>query len=275
MIIDFHTHQFPDKIAAKTVEMLAAKLRDTSGVTPCTDGTAAGLSEKLAADGVDLGVVLPVVTRPGQFDTVNECAAGLHRAYPNLLSFGGIHPDDEDVPAHVAKIAALGLKGIKIHPDYQGVFIDDPRYIRIAKEALSRGLMIVTHAGVDDGVGGEVHCPPHRAAKFLDAVYDGREPDEPRIVFAHGGGSRMFDDVHRYLAGRNVYFDLSYICGYVDADTVLRLIRSHGVQRILVGSDCPWGDPAETIAFIRALPLTDGEKAAILGENAARALEIG
>ena len=275
MIIDFHTHQFPDKIAAKTVAMLAAKLRDTSGVTPCTDGTAAGLSNKLAEASVDLGVVLPVVTRPGQFDTVNECAAGLHRAYPNLLSFGGIHPDDEDVPAHVAKIAELGLPGIKFHPDYQGVRIDDPRYIRIAKEALSHDLMIVTPAGVDDGIGGEVHCPPDRAAKFLDAVYDGRDPDKPRIVFAHGGGNRMFDDVLTYLAGRNVDFDLSYICGYVDADTVLRLIRRHGAERILFGSDCPWGDPAATLAFIRALPLTEPEKQAILGENAARVLGIG
>ena len=127
MIVDFHTHQFPDKIAAKTIEMLAAK----SGITPHTNGTAADLSAKLADAGVDLGVVLPVVTKPSQFDTVNECAAQLSAQYPNLLSFGGIHPDDEDIPAHVKKIAALGLKGIKIHPDYQGVMIDDERYIRI------------------------------------------------------------------------------------------------------------------------------------------------
>ena len=274
MIVDFHTHQFPDKIAAKTVEMLAEKLKDTSGVSPCTDGTAAGLSEKLTEACVDLGVVLPVVTRPGQFDTVNECAAELHAAYPRLISFGGIHPDDGDIPGHVAKIAALGLKGIKIHPDYQGVMIDDPRYIRIAKEALSHGLMLVTHAGVDDGVPGETHCPPDCAAKFLDAVYGGREPEKPMIVFAHGGGNRMFNDVLTHLAGRNVYFDLSYICCYVDADTVMRLIRRHGAERILFGSDCPWGDPAGTIAFIRSLPLTEAEKRAILGENAARALGI-
>lgn len=275
MIIDFHTHQFPDKIAAKTVEMLAAKLKDTSGVVPCTDGTAAGLSAKLTAAGADLGVVLPVVTRPGQFDTVNGCAARLHEAYPNLISFGGIHPDDDDIPAHVAEIAALGLKGIKIHPDYQGVMIDDPRYIRIAREALSHGLMLVTHAGVDDGVGGEVHCPPARAAKFLDAVYDSREPETPKIVFAHGGGNRMFDDVTEHLSGRNVYFDLSYICGYADPETVMQIIKSHGAERILFGSDCPWGDPAGTLAFIRALPLTEEEKRAILGGNAARALRLG
>ena len=274
MIIDFHTHQFPDKIAAKTIEMLAAKLTDTSGVKPCTDGTAAGLSKKLADAGADLGIVLPVVTRPAQFDTVNACAAELSAQYPNLISFGGIHPDDENVTEHVRRIAQLGLRGIKFHPDYQGVMIDDPRYVRIAKEALDCGLMIVTHAGVDDGVGGEVHCPPYRAARFLDQVYDGREPEKPMIVFAHGGGNRMFDDVITHLSGRNVYFDLSYICGCVDPDTVMRIIKSHGTDRILFGSDCPWGDPAGTVAFIRALPLTEEEKSAILGENARRALGI-
>lgn len=270
MIIDFHTHQFPDKIAAKTIEMLAEK----SGLTPATDGTASGLAAKLARCGVDLGVVLPVVTRPGQFDTVNACAAALAGEYTNLLSFGGIHPDDEDIPAHVSKIAALGLKGIKIHPDYQGVFIDDPRYVRIAKEALFHGLILITHAGVDDGVGGEVHCPPQRAARFLTAVYDGKEPDTPRIVFAHGGGNRQFDEVVTHLSARNVYFDLSYICSYVSPETVMRLIRTHGAERILFASDCPWGDPGHTLSFIRALPLAEEARAAILGENACRLLGL-
>ncbi len=270
MIIDFHTHQFPDKIAEKTIAMLAGR----SGLTPATDGTARGLSEKLKADGIDLGVVLPVVTRPGQFDTVNACAARLHGEYPRLLSFGGIHPDDEDIPGHVAKIAELGLRGIKIHPDYQGVMIDDERYVRIAKDALSHNLILVTHAGVDDGVGGETHCPPDRAAKFLDAVYDGKEPDEAKLVFAHGGGNRMFDSVLTYLAGRNVYFDLSYICSYIAPETALSLIRAHGAERILFGSDCPWGDPGKTLRFIRDLPVSDKEKEAILGGNAERLLGI-
>lgn len=270
MIIDFHTHQFPDKIAAKTIEMLAAK----SGATPYTDGTAAGLSRVLADAGVDLGVVLPVVTRPAQFDTVNECAAQLCAQYPNLISFGGIHPDDEDIEAHVAKIASLGLKGIKIHPDYQGVMIDDERYVRIAKAALSHGLMIVTHAGVDDGFPDTVHCPPDRAARFLEAVYDGRQPDTPMIVFAHGGGNRQFEDVIRYLSDFNVYFDLSYICSYASPETVLALIRAHGADRILFASDCPWGSPSDTLAFIRSLEISEEDKRAILGENAKRALGL-
>ncbi len=268
MIIDFHTHQFPDKIAEKTIGMLAAK----SGHTPHTNGTAGDLSKKLNEAGVDLGIVLPVVTKPSQFDTVNEHAAALPVAYPNLLSFGGIHPEDEDIPAHVAKIASLGLKGIKIHPDYQNVMIDDERYVRIAKEALANGLMLVTHAGVDDGFPDTVHCPPDRARRFLDAVYDGKQPDKPMIVFAHGGANRMYAEALRYLGDCNVYFDLAAITAYTDPVTVTEIIRTHGADRILFASDCPWGSPWQAAEFVRALDIREEEKRAILGENARRAL---
>ena len=268
MIIDFHTHAFPDALAAKTIPMLAAK----AAVSPYTDGTVRGLQEAAAQAGVDLSVVLPVVTKPSQFASVNAFAAEVNRL-PGLCSFGGIHPDDGDIPAHVAQIASLGLPGIKIHPDYQGVFIDDGRYVQIAREALRHGLYLITHAGVDDGFPETVHCPPERAARFLDLVYDGREPEEPHIIFAHGGGNRQFREVLTHLAGRRVYFDLSFIFHYADAETVTQIIRAHGADRILFASDCPWGDPARGIAFVHALPLSGEEKEAILGGNAARMLK--
>lgn len=263
MIIDFHTHAFPDALAPKTIPALAAHCR----VRPSTNGTADALCAKLTKSGVDLGVVMPVVTRPGQFETVNRFAAELSRR-PGLLSFGGIHPDDEAPEEHLAQIRALGLPGVKIHPDYQGVYIDDPRYIRIAREALRLGLMILTHAGEDDAYPDDVHCPPHRAARFLDAVYDGGAPTEAKIIFAHGGGNRQFDEVVRCLAGRNVYFDLSYILSYAAPDEIMALIRAHGANRILFATDCPWGEPAAFLAYVRALPLTAEERNAILGGNA-------
>ncbi len=268
MIIDTHTHAFPDALAAKTIPMLAAK----AGISPHTDGTAAGLTAAMRDAGVDIAVVLPVVTKPSQFASVNAFAAELNKR-DSLISFGGIHPDDEDIPAHVAEIAAMGLPGIKIHPDYQGVFIDDERYVQIAREALRHGLYLVTHAGVDDGFPKCVHCPPHRAARFLNLVYGEAEPAEPRIIFAHGGGNRQFREVLDHLAGRNVYFDLSFICAYADAGEITELIRAHGADRILFASDCPWGDPAQGIRFVRSLTISEEEKEMILAGNAQRMFE--
>lgn len=263
MIIDFHTHAFPDALAPKTIPALAAKCR----VAPVTDGTADALCEKLTRAGVDLGVVMPVVTRPGQFESVNRFAAQLS-ARQGLLSFGGIHPDDETPEAHLLQIRDMGLPGVKIHPDYQGVYIDDPRYIRIAKEALRLGLLLLTHAGEDDAYPDIVRCSPDRAARFLDAVYDGKTPEKAQIIFAHGGGNRQLDGVLRCLAGRNVYFDLSYILADTSPDEVMSLIRAHGAERILFATDCPWGDPTAFLAYVRALPLTAEERNAILGGNA-------
>ncbi len=267
MIIDFHTHAFPAALAAKTIPMLAEK----SGATPFTDGTAEDLSARLRENGIDLGVVLPVVTRPGQFDTVNAFARTLCEA-EGLISFGGIHPDDETPEEHLRQIREMGLRGVKIHPDYQGVYIDDPRYIRIAREAVRLGLILITHAGVDDGFPEETHCPPDRAARFVEAVYRDNEDAPGKIVFAHGGGNRQFAEVIRCLAGLDVYFDLSYILSYASPETVMEVIRAHGSERILFGTDCPWGDPGAFVRFVRALPLTENEREDIFHRNAGRLL---
>jgi predicted TIM-barrel fold metal-dependent hydrolase len=267
MIIDFHTHAFPAALAAKTIPMLAEK----SGATPFTDGTAEDLSARLRENGIDLGVVLPVVTRPGQFDTVNAFARTLCEM-EGLISFGGIHPDDETPEEHVRQIREMGLRGVKIHPDYQGVYIDDPRYIRIAREAVRLGLILITHAGVDDGFPEETHCPPNRAARFVEAVYRDNEGAPGKIVFAHGGGNRQFAEVIRCLAGLDVYFDLSYILSYASPATVMEVIRAHGSERILFGTDYPWGDPGAFVRFVRALPLTENEREDIFHRNAERLL---
>ena len=269
MIIDFHTHAFPDKIAERTV----AALGKVANMTPLTDGTVDGLRRKLFDSGIDLGVILPVVTRADQFESINRFAASI--SADGVISFGGIHPDDEDVESHVAHIKSLGLRGIKIHPDYQGAYIDDERYVRIAKAALSAGLVVVTHAGVDVGFPGHpVRCTPERAERFLSAVTDGDAEMELPIVFAHGGGYGMHDDVMRYLAGRKVYIDISMMPVISNTDEVTELIRMHGARRILFASDCPWGDPAEGVRFVNSLPITEEERELILHKNSERLLGI-
>ena len=196
MIIDFHTHIFPDKIAVRTIEALEAK----AGLTASTDGTLNGLLTSMEAAGVDMSVVLPVVTKPSQFETVNTFAASVNEQYQGkLLSFGGIHPDTEDYKKELDRIKELGLKGIKIHPDYQGVMIDDVRYMNIIEYADSLGLIILTHAGIDIGLPKPVHCPPDRMRKVLDALHP------KRMVVAHYGGWKQWEMVYQHLAGRLEY----------------------------------------------------------------------
>lgn len=263
MIIDFHTHVFPDAIAEPTIKFLA----DKSGYIPYGNGTLQSLISLMDNGGIDKSVILPVVTKPSQFGSVNRFAAELNNT-ERLWSFGGIHPTDEEPEAHLDEIKAMGLYGIKLHPDYQSAFIDDERYIRIIRYALSIGLAVITHAGVDDGCEGEVKCTPDRILRVLDEVYKGSTPSEPRIILAHAGGFKMYREVLEKLCGLPVFFDLAYVSEFTDADTMLSIIRAHGADRILFASDSPWSDPGISAARLRQLPLTKEELSKIFSKNA-------
>ncbi|MBQ3069455.1 MAG: amidohydrolase family protein [Clostridia bacterium] len=265
MYIDFHTHIFPEKIAAATV----AHLGELCEIAPSTDGTASGLRQSMDRAGIALSVVLPVVTKPSQFASINRFAAAVNAENDRLISFGGIHPDNDAIEDKLDEIVSLGLKGIKLHPDYQGVFIDDERYLRILQGAVDRNLLVSIHAGIDKGLPDTVHCPPARTRKALDAL---TLPSEPRIILAHGGGWGCWDEVETYLVGQPVYFDLGVTVEYIEEAQLLRLIRSHSAERILFATDAPWSDQANIVRRFEALPLTDAERHAIAYGNAAALL---
>ena len=135
MIIDFHTHVFSDKIAQRTIELLSEK----GGVPAFSDGTVKGLLSRMEEAGVDVGITLPVLTKPTQFESVNRFAAEINQEFASkerrLISFAGIHPDCEDIDGKMRFIADNGFVGVKIHPDYQDTYINDERYVRILEAA--------------------------------------------------------------------------------------------------------------------------------------------
>ncbi len=144
MIIDFHTHTFPDEIAERTI----AHLTKVGGIKPFRDGTLGSLKESMRKAGIDQSIVLPVATNPRQEKTINQLSAKLS-GKEGIIFAGAIHPDCESVEETLDYIKNAGLFGIKLHPDYQGVEFDDPRYLKIISEAAKRDLIVVTHAGVD------------------------------------------------------------------------------------------------------------------------------
>lgn len=265
MVIDFHTHIFPDKIAARSI----IHLENASGITAATDGTLQGLLDSMEKNQVDLSVILPVVTKPSQFESVNQFAAEVNEKYKGrLISFGGIHPDSEDYRAELDRIKELGLPGVKLHPDYQGVMIDDPRYMNIIKYADSLGLMIVVHAGIDIGLPEPVHCPPDKARKVLDILH----PD--RLILAHLGGWKQWNSVYELLAGEQVYFDTSFTFDYIEQDVFLKILDKHGYEKVLFATDSPWSDAKRAVAFAKSLPIEEEAVDAILCKNARNLLQI-
>lgn len=264
MIIDFHTHTFPDKIAKASIESLSK----CSGITPHTDGTLDGLKRSMEEDGVDLSVILPVVTRPAQFETVNKVAAKICEKEDNLISFGGIHPDCSDIKQKMRDIRSLGLKGIKIHPAYQEVYMDDIRYLRILEAATEEDLVISVHAGVDIGLPEPVYAT---VEKILHAI---RETKPEKFVLAHLGGWKEWDTVEEMIAGENVYLDTAFLEDYISDEQLLRIIRKHGADKILFGTDCPWSGQRESIERLEKLSLSEAEKQLIFAENAKKLLGL-
>lgn len=242
MIIDFHTHIFPDKIAPKTI----MQLEQASGITAATDGTLLGLLSSMEQNGVDFSVILPVVTNPSQFESVNLFAAQINRKYEHrLVSFGGIHPDCEDYKAGLDRIRELGLMGIKLHPDYQGVMIDDERYLRIIEYADHLDLIIVVHAGIDIGLPNPVHCPPRLARKVIDTIHP------KKMVLAHMGGWKQWDEVYEWIAGTDVYLDTAFSFDYIKPDQFIKIVKKHGYEKILFATDSPWSDAAKDVNILR------------------------
>ncbi len=267
MIIDIHTHIFPDKIAARSI----AVLEGNAGIKAAISGTLDGLLASAKEGKVDYCVVMPVVTKPSQFQSVNQFAAELNLSYGEgkehkLISFGGIHPEASDYKEELHVIKELGLQGIKLHPDYQKTRFDDIRYKRIVEEASRLGLIVLVHAGVDIGLPEPVHCTPKMAREMLDEV----QPEQ--LILAHYGGYALWNEVEEYLVGQNVYFDTAYTQGKISNEQFLRILKNHGANKILFGTDSPWCGQKESIEWINSLPISEEEKAMILGENAARML---
>ncbi len=268
-VIDFHTHAFPDAIAERTMKYLAER----GGMTPRGNGTAAALKAHMRESGVSLAVNLPVVTKPSQYRSVNDYAAALNAAGGEIMSFGGIHPESEDLEGELDGIVSRGLRGIKLHPDYQGVRIDDPRFIAVVRAALARGLHVVTHAGLDLAYPDDVHAMPEATARLLDALGDLPSSGRGRLILAHLGGVLPSEqELRRHIIGREVVLDLAYIIRHLAPEQLCAIIRAHGADRVIFGSDYPWSDPkADACALIRS-GLSGDELRAVLSGNAERLL---
>lgn len=281
MIFDIHTHTFPDKIARSTLE----KLQSMSHTAAFSDGTESGLSASMASAGIGGSLVLPVATSARQVLHVNDASARLNdrAGITGLWSFGCMHPDFDGWKEELSRVAALGMKGVKLHPIYQGIDFDDPRYLRILDRCGELGLIVLTHAGRDIGFPLRDHCTPEMTCHAL------RQVGPVQLILAHMGGWREWDRVEALLPDTGVYLDTAFALGRIsplgdgfygpsdlplmEVEQFVRMVRKFP-GRVLFGTDSPWRDQKEGVALIEALPLTRKEKDGILGGHARKLLGI-
>lgn len=256
MVIDFHVHCFPDFLAGKAIY----ELEKGCGIKAVHDGTAGGLKKYMKQCGVDRGVVLSIATKPSQVTPINEWAKGIRDN--ELYSFGAVHPDDNDFFNAVLKLKADGFKGVKLHPDYQGFMADEKRMMPLYEALRDEGLMVLFHAGMDIGLPSPIHCTPLMIKKVLSEVKG------LNIIAAHMGSHALWHDAEELLCGLNVFFDTSYSYYILGKEGMERMIKKHGAERILFGTDSPWTSADEETERIASLDLPAGDIDKILYGNA-------
>lgn len=273
MIIDFHTHTYPDAVAQKAL----AHMGSLAHCSFYTDGTVSNLTASMAEAQIDYSVVLPVVTNPAKAVAINDLSIA-KSGNNGLIYFGGIHPDTENYRQELDRLAAAGIKGIKLHPQYQGAPIDDIRYLRIMERAARLGLIVVIHAGEEGAFPGLDLCNPEMIRRALLQV------NGVTLVAAHMGGVSCWDRVAENLLDTDIYLDTSCVLAplkreisnkefhLMEQETFMLLVQQFGAERILFGSDTPWTSQKTSVNTLLSLPISEEDKARILYQNARRLL---
>ncbi|MEL7609689.1 MAG: amidohydrolase family protein [Bacillota bacterium] len=262
MLIDFHTHAFPDAMADRTMQTLSR----VSGLEPETDGTLDALNKKMDEWGTDYFVLHNIATRPSQQTTINNYAASIQGG--RMFCFGTVHPDAPDAVQEVERIAELGLSGVKLHPDYQDFFIQEPRMNAVYDAIEQLGLPVLFHAGYDPLSPDLIHATPEGVADV------NRRFPRMRVIAAHLGGIADLPAQRAALLGRDVYLDISVTLWRTTPEEFRDVVFDHGIERILFGSDCPWGNSPDNLERLDRIGLTQQEKNAICYNNAAKILGL-
>jgi predicted TIM-barrel fold metal-dependent hydrolase len=277
VIIDFHIHAFADKIAERAIGTLRQNLRD-GGLDDRVygDGSYSGTERMLVTGGLDSeagysGVYMPIATKLTQMTIINNVAAEKNNyscGDVRFWSYGSVFPltDGADelqvVLDELERIKALGLYGIKLHPDYQTFYVDDERVYPVYEKCSELRLPIMFHAGFDPVSPKLTHCTPDRAVRVLDTFPD------LTVILAHMGGEDHWDEAYNLICGRNCYIDTAYCGDNMDSALMTRMIKKHGADKVLFASDFPWKSPADIRRKIDTLSLTDDERRLIYEDNA-------
>ncbi len=260
-IIDFHAHIYPQKIVEKATESVG----NFYGVTMDHDGSIETLLKSGEKASVDAFVVHSVATVPHQVESINNFIAQACREHPGkLIGFGTLHPEMENAEEEIDRCISMGLRGIKLHPDFQKFNMDCSAMGTIYRACANRSLPILMHCGdyrYD-------YSHPRRLAAVLD------EFPKLTVIAAHFGGWSVFDIAAEYLLHRNCYLDTSSAIFMMGCRHTKELILMYGADRILWGTDFPMGDHTKELESFRSFGLSEEESEKILYQNAEKILGL-
>ena len=263
MLIDFHTHAFPEKIAEIAIQKLSLA---SGGLVPHTNGTFFDLKRLLKHSKIDKAVVLNIATNATQQKNVNDFAASINDNQ-NIFAFGSVFPDSPDALYELERIKSLGLKGVKLHPDYQRFSVDDPKMKPIYKKIGDLGLITIFHAGQDFGFPPPYGATPEKLEKALSWF-------SSPVIAAHYGGVGYGQEVLDRLCGKDIYFDTSFGYGTMPKHFAQKIIEKHGADKMLFGTDTPWHNADMELKLLETLEISHADWEKITHKNAEKLLNI-
>ena len=252
-VADAHAHIYPGKIAEKAT----ANVGRFYDIEMEEVGLPHILSEEGKAAGIDRYLVCSVATKVEQVESINRFIAEKCAKYPAFIGLGAWHQDVADIEGELDRIQALGLRGIKLHPDFQCFNIDDDRMIPVYEACMRRGMVVLFHTG-DDRTD---FSSPRRLANVLEKL------PEFVCIAAHLGGYREWADARAVLHGTNVYIDTSSSLFAVSAEDARRSIAHFGIDKTLFGTDFPMWSPEEMVRQFLTYDLGDSLRERILYGN--------
>jgi len=261
MVIDFHAHIFPDKVAEKATDSISRFYENTPMAYR-------GHVDTLINSGDKIGVVAYVVhstaTKPEQVANINTYIIGECSKQKKFIGFGTLHPDCDINLQEIDRLLQNKIHGIKLHPDFQTFQFDTPKMDAVYDRLSEVGMPILVHAGDYryDFSG------PQRIANVI------KKFPKLKIVAAHFGGYTQWEDSMKYLVGKRVWFDTSSTLWKLPVDKADEMIRKHGVENFFFGSDYPMWDHQDELNRFNKLTLTDSEREKILLTNALGFLDM-
>jgi predicted TIM-barrel fold metal-dependent hydrolase len=254
-IIDFHAHAFPDALAVRAI----SQLEHGGGVKAFLDGRVSSLLASMDGAGIGTSVICSIATKPEQFEPILKWSKQI--ASPRIVPLPSIHPRDPDPVGQARRVAEAGLAGIKLHPYYQEFNMDDDALFPLYHALDELGLLLVCHTGFDFAFPRDRKADPVRIRRVVERV------PTLKLITSHMGAWDDWDEVEKHLIGRPITMDISLSLDLLGQKRARAMILAHPAERVLFGTDSPWGSQPETLQALRALELGEEREQAILGKN--------
>lgn len=261
-IIDFHTHAFPDDISERAINILERE----GNIKARLNGTVSSLLESMDKNGVERSVVCSIATKPSQFHSILSWSKNIRS--DRIIPFPSFHPDDPDFKERISAISVEGFKGVKFHPYYQDFDIDEERLFPIYEEIMKNDLIVVMHTGFDFAFPRIRKADPLKIWRLKESF------PELKLVTTHLGSWDDWDEVERYLIGKEIYMEISFSLELLNRERARDMIIRHPSTHILFGTDSPWTDQGETLSLLKGLGLNEERMSLILHENARKLLNL-